>query len=806
MNTRVIDSGWTLSAPSAVPYHRPQFHEFPEIPATVPGHVHVDLIHAGLIVDPFTGMAEAAAQWVGETDWTYRCTFDWQPNPAFPHRVLRFGGIDTVATVFLNGEEIAQADNFFLPLEVDVTSRLRPGQNQIEVQILSAVKVGEERRTAYFAQEGLPTDTLWFDEGAFVRKPAYMSGWDWGPRLVSSGIWKPVELLEFADRIVECSVLTERLADGRYRLKLDATTEGEATLRATANGLPFDADGTLDLTADAWWPNGEGVASMVDVEVTFGDHRIHKRVGLRTIKLLRKPDQWGTSFEFEVNGRRVWARGANWIPHHSFPSVVTREDVFAAVAKYAKLGMNMLRVWGGGLYETEDFYDACDTHGIMVWQDFPYACGLYPDDDAAQATARREADYHIRRVRDRACHVLWCGNNENRALYFGKWSGPGTLAPRFFGEVIYNEVLLDCVRRGDPGKDYIESSPLLVKPMSGHEDATLNSDDHYWDVWHGRGDWVYYRESDTRFSSEFGFASSCTASAWESVAPALTDHESPIVRWHDKTNKPWPVFREMVELHYPRATNLLEWIYSSQLNQRDALRAAFEHYRMNPACRGALIWQANDCWPVQSWAIEDFARLLKPDGFEMARLLAPVLISAHIEGGKLRIGVCNDSQKRVDGAIQVNFVDTLSGQIIRKETGRCEVAPDARGITMDLDVHGLPATRTSFCVSLEGNTIPRWGLLCEPKNAVLQAAPLNVRSHDGKWHITPQGFVFDLVFAADAPLADTRGLAGTQAFTAMPGETIVVTTEADPRSLQARSLAGLHPIQMENRADTGAQG
>ena len=802
MNTRLLDSGWTLGTPYTPPYHRPQVHGHPEIPASVPGHVHSDLVKAGVIVDPFTGMAEAGAQWVDEMDWVYRCTFDWQPTDGTPRRTLRFGGIDTVATVMLNGEQVGPSNNFFLPLEIDVTDRLVAGANTLEIQIESPVRVGDQRRAEYFAQESLPTDTCFFDERAFVRKPGYMSGWDWGPRLVSAGIWQAVELVEFSHRIVECSVLSEALGGNRFRLKLETQTEGDGLLQATAAGVPFGPDGTLEIESELWWPNGEGRPALIPVEVSFGDHRIVRHVGLRTVELVREKDEWGTTFEFKVNGRRVWARGANWIPHHSFPSLVTREDVFAAVKKYAQLGMNMLRVWGGGLYETEDFYDACDQFGIMVWQDFPYACSHYPDDPTAQQVAREEAAFHIRRLRDRASHVLWCGNNENRSMYYGKWLGTGRLAPRFYGEVIYDDVLKQAVIQGDPGKAYVESSPLFVKQMPGHDDATLNSDDHYWDVWHGRGDWTYYRESDTRFSSEFGFAASCTPATWDKVAPGLQDPEGPVVRWHDKTNKPWSVFRDMVELHYPRARSLEEWICTSQLNQRDALRAAFEHYRTNPACRGALIWQANDCWPVQSWAIEDFSRLLKPAGFEMARLLAPLLLTADVVHGELQVSACNDSQTRLLDELEITFVDTVTGEVVRRKAASVSLDADDRRVLHAVSVSDFQPYRTAFRVSFKGNSAaPRWGLLCEPKAAEIRPGKIEVVPSSEGFRCTVRSFVFDLTLSAETPLSNSAGLAGTFAVTAMPGESFVFRCAQTPLHLVARSLAGPHELVVHQPID-----
>lgn len=795
MQLRLLDRSWTVTPVVDHPFHRPYYGAVPTVPAQVPGHVHTDLVAAGVIGDPFVGMLEFGARWVDETDWVFGCEFEWQPSEGLPLRVLRFEGLDTVATVLLNGEEIGRSDNFFLPLELDVTGKLIPGINRLQVKLESAVRVGMERRAKYLAEQGLPTETAWFDEHAFVRKPGYMSGWDWGPRIVSCGIWAPVVLLEYASRINHVSVLSEHLGRERFRVWIDAECEGAGELSATWDDQPFGPDLSLEVVSNTWWPNGEGEPYLHRATITFGDHTVERKVGLRTVKLLRIPDKDGTSFEFEVNGRRIWSRGFNWIPHDSFPSRITPTEVEAAVARYAKLGANMLRVWGGGMYETEAFYDACDRHGIMVWQDFPYACSYTPDDEPAQQVARSEADFHIRRLRDRASHVLWCGNNENRSLYYGRWSGTGILPSRFYGEKLYDDTLKKAVESGDPAKAYVESSPLLVNGLPGANCPTVHSDDHYWDVWHGRGDWVHYRDSDTRFSSEFGFASSCGWRAWNRVGNNLSSPEQPAVRWHDKTGKPWDVFRGLVELHYPHAENLEDWVYTSQLNQRDAVRFAIEHYRSNPACRGALIWQVNDCWPVQSWALEDYARQLKPAGMEIERLFAPVLICAQVEGANLKIAVCNDSQARVEERLTVTFFDTVALTTQTENTVGLVLDPDERKTAAEYPLQGFPTNRTACRIELSGHPgATRWLLLGEPKHAELGSPQIGSDWDGDDFRVRVTGFVQDLqlVSLAGSEIIDSEsGLPGTRSYTGI-NLSISWRIIGPKQGLVLRSIAGVY--------------
>ena len=332
--------------------------------------------------------------------------------------------------------------------------------------------------------------------------------------------------------------------------------------------------------------------------------------------------------------------------------------------------------------------------------------------------------------------------------------------------------------------------------MPGIEHPIANSDDHYWDVWHGRGDWNFYRESDTRFSSEFGFASACTNATWKIVSNKSLNADDPVVRWHDKTNKPWDVYRGMVEMHYKPAVTLEEWTYTSQLNQRDAMACALEHYRANPACRGALIWQINDCWPVQSWALEDYKRQLKPAGFELQRIYAPVLVSVIRQTDAVEITVSNDSQDSLKTKLSATFFDTVSGKEVQQAPFEVGLEPDAREVVGRISTTNFDSTRTACRVSLAG--IPeadRWLLLCEPKDAVFGEAKVRVSGSEDRVVVDVEGFVYDLVVTSDGAepsLSDSSlKLEGTRPHTG-PNLRVVLPLVSEPGSLTVRSLAGVH--------------
>lgn len=805
MRNRTLDSGWQFRQLFEGPGY-PQNHAGAPgwLDAVVPGHVHLDLERAGVIADPFCRMLEYSARWIDFERWEYQTVFEWSPDASLPRRVLRFEGLDTVCTVSLNGTEIAHHDNMFVPLEVDVSSSLVDGANTLSIVFESPIKVGAERRKAYFEKEGLAWDTAQFDERAFVRKIQCMSGWDWGPRLISAGIWKPVRLVEFASRITQLSVHQEPLGGKKHRVWVEAEVEGDGELSVTFMGqTKTGQDASFEVEGDLWWPSGMGEQTLYPLEATLGGHTIVKNVGLRTIKLLREADAVGESFTFEVNGVQVFARGANWIPNDSFPSRITRDDYWDQIAVCRDLNMNMLRVWGGGMYESEDFYDACDALGIMVWQDFPFGCSYYPDDEAAQAVIAAEAGYNIKRLRDRACLALWCGNNENHTMWEGKWGGLDKSPKRYYGLPIYEGTLPQVLAELDPQHSYIPSSPIGSAPegkVTNEHAMGVNmgayGDQHYWDVWHGRGDWIHYQDSTTRFSSEFGFASSCSLDLWDStlLADDVADMPFPFPQadWHDKTGKTRVKFQSYVDIHYPRAETLEDWVYTSQLNQRDALRFGIEFYRRSSTCKGSLIWQFNDCWPVESWAVQDYLRHLKPAGFELERLYADVVVCFEKRGAGLDIWAVNDGQVETHQTLHLQAVDTLTGETKTDMVETMVLAPGERKVVATLDTSNFEASRTAVSVSLApGAPRTRWCLLAEPKEMQFAQPTVEAVLTD-VLEIRVKGFVADFV-VWDSPWCPYQGEGSAgPGWDPVTGVDPVIRLEPglDPDELRARCLAG----------------
>jgi beta-mannosidase len=751
MRETLLHSDWEFNNVTKLPpYARTAVQYQAWLPATVPGHVHLDLHKNGVIGDPFERMNELGSRWIDESDWAYRTSFEWTADAALPNRVLRFEGLDTVCTVSLNGAVIGEFDNMFVPVEIDVSRLLKEGSNELEVTFLSAVRVGDERRSAYFAEEGLSADCKQFDERAFVRKAQYMSAWDWGPRLVSCGIWRPVSLLEFAARVKSFSVLQTKNEDGSVQVKTETEVEGVGEVTLTFGEIEVKSSSgaleEIDVTVSHpiwWWPNGMGEQHLYKASASIaGGNTIAKKIGLRTITLERQPDAIGESFTFLINGKKLWARGANWIPNDSFPSQVTDSDYREQVETCKALGMNMLRVWGGGLYEMDGFYDACDEAGILVWQDFTYACSYYADGEAACEVARIEAETQILRLRDRTSLALWCANNENLTMWQGKWGGAQS-PPRYYGENIYDKVLPEALEKLDPQRSYIPTSPIGQESEPGDCNQGRYGDSHYWAVWHGLGDWVYYKDSDTRFSSEFGFASSCSMAQWkQAISKDDWAKDSPAVRWHDKTGKEWEKFYGYVTTHYPAPETLEDWTYSSQINQRDALRFGIEHWRRADYCQGTLIWQFNDCWPVQCWSVQDYLRLLKPAGYELKRLYADHLISLYPVDGKIGLTVVNDGGMDWETSILIEVVSVMDGSLMHSKTLPVHVPSGGRVQVETLET-GFAVPALIRAKSEDG--VVAWTLDREPKEIEFKEPEFTFEFSGDKLTVTVLGVAVDLV-------------------------------------------------------------
>ena len=662
-----------------------------KIPATVPGCIHTDLLAAGKIEDPFYGDNEQKQFWIGKASWAYSRTFTVTPA-LLAHDVVRlvFDGLDTLATIRLNGHTLGTADNMFRAWAFDVKKLLRRGTNRLEVVFDSPQNPDHLKK--YNCRKDDDGDKI--GPRCRVRKEQCNFGWDWGPSLVTCGIWRPVRLLAWnVARLAEVQVLQDHARQGAVNVTARVAAECARAARLTAviavslkgqelarQRVPLARGRGLARIQVKnpllWWPRGMGDAHLYQVDVTLVDadetvlDTCGKRIGLRRLELIRQKDQWGESFHFAANGIPFFAKGANWIPSDQFQNRVTPEIYRSLLTSAAEANMNFLRVWGGGIYESDEFYDLCDELGLCVWQDFMFACGVYPGDQSFFDNVRAEAVENIRRLRHHACLALWCGNNEMEQGW-DEWGWPKqhTAAIKRAYQKMFHKVLPALVASEDPERCYWPSSPSSGKVFEVKPNNDTMGDAHLWEVWHGLKPFEWYRTSLHRFCSEFGFQSFPEPRTVEGYTePKDRNITSRVMELHQRS----PIGNAAM-LHY-----MLSWfrmpsgfentLWLSQLQQGLAIKYAVEHWRRNmPRCMGALIWQLNDTWPVASWASIDYHGRWKALHYMAKKFFAPVLVSGleDTKAGTVAVHLSSDRMEEVAGVLRWSLT-TVAGKSLQR--------------------------------------------------------------------------------------------------------------------------------------------
>ncbi len=631
MQVFALNGGWTL--------HIAGQDEI--IPATVPGSVYHDLLQNKKMDDPFYRDNEDAALALMENDFLYRRAFDAPAALLASDAVLlRCDGLDTLATITINGALVGEAENMHRVYEFDVKDALREGENVMEVRFASPTKWIREAY-AKSPYEGSSDAMRGF---VHLRKAHCMFGWDWGPRLPDAGIWRDISLLGVTTSRIEGVYVRQAHEPGRVTLSFEVEQSGCADVEASVtapDGTVYTPgeDGFIAIENPAlWWPNSFGGQPLYTVTVDLKDtdgkalDRWQKRVGLRTLTMRREKDEWGESFCHEVNGVRVFAMGADYIPEDNLLPRVTKERTRALLSDAVAAHFNAIRVWGGGHYPSDDFYDLCDELGLMVWQDFMFACGAYELTDAFERNIRAEFRDNIKRLRHHASLALWCGNNEMEMFAaMGHWVS----SPKQKSEYIrmYEYIIPDVLKKHDPVTFYWPSSS-----SSGGSFDDPNSPDrgdvHYWDVWHGEKPFSDYRKYFFRYASEFGFQAYPHIKTVESFTlPEDRNAFSRVMEKHQRNAAANGKIMKYIAQTYLYPKDFPALVYTSQMLQADAIRCGVEHWRRNRGrCMGAIIWQLNDCWPVISWASIDYYGRWKALHYAAKRFFAPLLLSAREEG------------------------------------------------------------------------------------------------------------------------------------------------------------------------------
>ncbi|KQW45829.1 MULTISPECIES: glycoside hydrolase family 2 protein [unclassified Roseateles] len=696
--------------------------------AEVPGNVYQDLLREGLIPDPHLAMNERDVQWVAQRDWVYRLDFDLTALPVDGELDLVCDGLDTFAQVWLNGHCILRSDNMFVPHRLPVRQWLKTGANRLVLVFESALRRGQ----AVEAEHG--KQPLWNGDSSrlYVRKAPYHYGWDWGPVLLTSGPWKPVRLQAYSRRIADVQTRLRWAPDASaVTVAVSAELSGsEAQLeghvlhalyapdgRQLANRAGGDADFQV-VDPQLWWPAGMGGQPLYRLVTELRDasgavlDRCERKLGLRRLALLQQPieAEAGSSFHFSVNGREFFTGGANWIPDDNLLNRITPERYRERVQQARDANMVMLRVWAGGIYEDEAFYDACDELGLLVWQDFLFACGVYPAHDAFVESVKQEAVAAIKRLRHRASLALWCGNNEDYAIAetCGRYGPdkPDDMPARR----IYEKLLPELCAALDPDRPYWPGSPY--SPAQGEvivsSDATVG-DRHTWEVWHGQmAPYADYHKFEGRFVSEFGMQSHPSLPLLQQTLAAADQHpHSESLAWHNKAGL------QMMDGHRRLAVyladtlrvgpTLADQVYGTQFVQAEAMRYAYQDYRRRwqrqgaRAVGGALVWQLNDCWPSTSWALIDSSGTAKPAWHAVRRALAPIAVAARQTSDGLRVWVMSSLPDELPAALTVQLHD-LQGQLQGQTQTELIVRPN--GTTEALLKLDLPPTHVVVTAQL----------------------------------------------------------------------------------------------------------
>ena len=775
VNTQLI-SDWTIeaAAPPAPDHLRQPF------PVTVPGSAHSALIAHGEIDDLTRTGREQDQRWVARTPWIYRAKVR---RPAHPYEraALVFHGIDTVAVVSVDGVERLRAANMFRSYEIDLTEDFA-AREQLEVAVAFTPAV--EVAAAADALNPLPRPSEYVDAYNQLRKMACSFGWDWGPNTATCGLWQQVELKSWIGaRLLSLDV---RAGLGRHpRVGVAITLAGSAaavavevvdaagTVHGGARADVVDGAARCDLdvpAADLWWPAGEGAQPLYDVLVTLigvdGQPAEHagRRVGFRTVELVQQADARGRSFELHVNGRRVWVRGVNWIPDDIFPERVTAARYRERLTQATEAGCNFVRVWGGGRYEADGFYDSADELGLLVMQDFLFACAAYPEDGETKAEVVAEATEAITRLRHRASLALWCGGNENLWGYVD-WNWQDVLGGRPWGAGYYHEVLPALVGSLDD-RPYIPGSPF--SPDGRHPNSPDAGTMHLWDVWNTL-DYAHYEDAAPRFAAEFGYQGPAT---WPTLLAAIDgntlDPTDPALLEHQKAADGPAKLQAGLDRHFPHPpADGVGWYFAGALTQARAVARGINHFRsLGDECGGAIYWQLNDCWPAISWSVVDSRGRRKLAWYALRASFAARLLVITMTDGRPTLVALNDTDEPWYTTAAVQAV--LPSGADSAEQFALGVAPRS---STRLTLPAPPGAQL-VVVDVDGHRATRW--LIDDLAVDLPAHDVDVSSVAGPgWAsvtVRARGLARDVCLLAELALPDA--VVEPQLVTLLAGETV----------------------------------
>ncbi|NER14172.1 glycoside hydrolase family 2 protein [Leptobacterium flavescens] len=767
--------------------------------ASIPATVHSNLLENQMIDDPFVGDNEFKLQWISEKDWEYKTTFEADASlRSKKHIELHFDGLDTYASVYLNDSLILEADNAFRRWKKDVKKILRD-KNSLRIVFKNATEIEEVEKAKLYYE--LPEGNR-----VFSRKPQFHYGWDWGPKFITSGISGPVQLKAWDDLKVEDIFIRQEKMDNERALltaeiELTADESKTVTVEVKVNGdavsshemqlrkgrsdyrIPFEIE-----DPQWWWTHNLGDPYLYDIQVNIFDSRALYasktiRKGLRTIELVTQEEEGKKAFYFKLNGVPVFMKGANYIPQNSFQDRVKKEDYERLLSDAVKSNMNMLRVWGGGIYEKDIFYDLCDEKGILLWQDFMFACAMYPGDEAFLQNVKEEAIDNIKRLRNHSSIALWCGNNENSEGW-ARWGWQAGKSEeqkeRIWGhyQAVFNGILPEQVKRLTDDIPYWESSPKYGR---GDERYISEGDAHDWWVWHDAYPFEHFEENVPRFMSEFGFQGFPSYKAIKYVTQSDSiDISGKNFVSHQKHSRGFQLIREYMERDFPVPDTDEDYVYVSQLLQAYGIGKGIEaQRRAMPYCMGSLYWQLNDCWPVVSWSGIDGLGEWKALQYTAKHAFEDLLLSSRLQQDTLEINLVNDALSGLKGDLKLSLID-FEGKELWKTEMPAEVGANESKLVYRFPLSVIGTDRKEVALKVDFNGKERVFYFVKPKELGLKRGKIERQ-------IQKKESGYEIVLTSDTLqkdvflYTDTEGHFEDNFFDLLPGteKRIQFSTQAD---------------------------
>ncbi len=704
---------------------------------SLPGSVQDSLIEALVVPDPYYARNELETLFIGRSDWSVSRSINIGKKPGCTY-VLRLEKVDTIAVLRINGREVSSFDNEHRIYELDVTPFLVEGRNSFEFLFTSSEKVALKRQAEL--DHPIPCSRYMYDSPArnLVRKAQCNAAWDWGLCLQTLGIHESLELYECENlHLSSFSAIPKRKGeDWRLEVKaqVKAFSDSSCKVHVECAGHCLDTfvevrkgdcqiDFSLDLPScdiEPWWPNGLGKQKLYDVLFDIDGCVLSRKIGFRTIEVRNDTTMGGKELTVVVNGQPVFCKGANWIPLDARPGRMSRRRFDSIIRDVRRANMNMLRVWGGGWYEKEEFYDACDKYGILLWHDLMFSCSTYPAEQWFLDSVEKELRDQVRRLSSRTCIALWCGNNECLGA-LGWYEETRANLPLYLKdyEKLYSNWIDKILVEEDPGRMYWPSSPCAGPgDYSDNWHSDGNGDMHYWTVWHERKDFEFYHSVKPRFCSEFGYQSFPSLSEVESFTPeeelSLT---SDVMEHHQRNEEGNSIITEMFTRYFRPVVGFENQLYLSQVQQAYAIQTAVTYWRsLMPYCMGTLYWQLNDVWPVSSWSSIEYSGKWKPLHYAARRFYSPVAPLIYLDDGRVHVKVCNDGPEKFEGRCDVSFIG-FDGRLVRHVSSDLVVGSLEVVTVMDEGLDGLAPTSCYASVSVAG--LEETLLLCRPKDAAI---------------------------------------------------------------------------------------